>query len=379
MEGVYRNIINIGQKGNTAMTNGNVTLAPAFGQNNVPVVVAANNFYAPYAGVFIRSLLDHAGEGNNYDVIILNRDISEENKRLLKSLAAGLTNVSIRFYDPSLFFASLHYADEEHGWPLEVFYKITAPHILNYTGRMIVVDIDTLLKTDIARLMDEDLGGCCVGGVSAAPSIYINCMRNHAYYTCARDRRARDYWVDIFGLEDYTDMESYKDYLGGSMLLYDCEKYLQEADLETILSTAQQKDYIFPEEGVLYTLMKGKIKLLDPAWNAVVPANADKLEVFDQKAELYNKLYNDKEAFQRAYKEPYLLHFASKPKPWVCPDVPYGSEWWQTALRTPFVGHIISRMINELEKRRQYYRERYGKEDVDVWDPIPKGIDRTKK
>ena len=113
------------------------TLSPAFAINNVPVVLAANNLYAPYAGVFIRSLLDHISEENNYDIIILERDISKENQRLLKSLAAGYTNVSIRFYDPSPLFVSFNYVDKEHDYPLEIFYRIVAPHILNYPGQII--------------------------------------------------------------------------------------------------------------------------------------------------------------------------------------------------------------------------------------------------
>lgn len=50
-----------------------------------------------FRSVFIQSLLDHASEENNYDVVIFQRDISEENKRPLKSLAAGHTNVSVHF------------------------------------------------------------------------------------------------------------------------------------------------------------------------------------------------------------------------------------------------------------------------------------------
>lgn len=361
------------------MLNDNVTLTPAFEQSNVPVVVAVNNLWAPYTGVFIQSLLDHASERNNYDIIVLNRDISEENQRLLKSLAIGHTNVSIRFYDPSPFFASFNYVDEEQNWPLEIFYKITAPQILNYPGRIIVVDVDTLLKTDIARLMDEDLEGCCVGGVSAAPSIYIRCESNVTLLYSTRNIRARDYWLNIYGLRDYKNLESYKDYLSAGILLFDCEKYLQEVDVETILNTAQQHDYLFPDEGVLYALMKGKIKLIDLAWAAILPVNEQRTVENLKKAELFNRIYNDNEAFQRAYEHPYLLHWGARPKPWVCPDVPYGDEWWQTALRTPFVGHIIARMVDELEKRRLYYKKRYGKEDVNVWEPTPKGIDRTQK
>lgn len=357
------------------MPNNEVALSPAFERNNVPVVLAVNDLYAPYAGVFIRSLLDHAGEKNNYDIILLERDISRENKRLLKTLAAECTNVSIRFYDPSPLFVSFNYSDEEHNWPLEIFYKLTAPHILNFPGRIIVVDVDTLLKTDIARLMDEDLEGCYLGGVSNSPYIYVRCLVDYTLRYSLGKIKARDHYPKICGFEDYRRVESYKNHVNGGLLLFDCDKYLQAFDMETVLNAS--KDYFFNEEHTLYGLLKEKTKLLSLAWNACLPLNERAVEQYKLFEKVYDEIYNDVDALQRSYEDPYLLHWASRPKPWVCPDVPYGNEWWQTALRTPFVGHIIARMVNELEKRRQYYKERYEKEDVDIWAPSPKGIDRT--
>lgn len=360
------------------MPNEKAGLRPAFERNNVPVVLSANNLYAPYAGVFIQSLLDHAGEANNYDVIILNRDISGENQRLIKGLAAGHGNVSIRFYDFSPFFASFHFVDAEHNWPLENFCKVAAPHILNYPGRMIVLDADTLLRTDIARLMDEDLEGCCVAGVSNAPGIYAKFYLDLTFYPNTKNIKARDYYPRTCGIKDHKNYESYRTHLNGGLWLFDCDKYVRKLDLETLLNTAREGDYLFFDEDILYVLLKEDTKLLDPAWNALLPLNARSVEYFNVASEIYDKVYNENGAYQRSHKDPCLLHWVGKPKPWVCPDVPWGAEWWQTALRTPFVGHIISRMVDELGKRRQYYRERYGIEDVDVWEPVPKGIDRTR-
>ena len=342
------------------MFNDNVTLFPAFERNNVPVVIASNNLYAPYAGVFIRSLLDHAGKDHNYDIIILEREVSKENKRLLKGLAAGYTNVSIRFYNPSPFFASFHY--EERHFPLEIFYKITAPHILKYPGRLIAVDTDMLLKTDLSRLMDEDLEGCGVGGVR---DVMENGKYLLDYFSPTKNMKIRDYFQNVCGLDDL------KNYINSGLLLFDCEQYVRELDLETILNTAQQYRYIYTEQDTLNVLMKGKIKHLDFAWNVIMPLQPR----FATLLETGSKLFDG--AYERAYENPYLLHWAGRPKPWVCPDVPFGNEWWQTAMRTPFMGHIIARMTDAQEQRRAYYRKQYGKENVDVWDPSPKGIVRT--
>lgn len=345
------------------MLNDNITsLSPAFEQNNVPVVIAANNLYAPYAGVFIQSLLDHSSVEKNYDIIIFQHDISKENKRLLKSLATGYINVSIRFYDPNPILVSFNfkYDDIAHSWPIEMLYKVIAPHILNSSGRIITVDVDTLLKTDIARLIDEDLEGCGVGGVR---DVIVN-----GWYLCditlaTSKTKVRDYFQNVCGLDDL------KNYVNAGLLLFDRDKYVRELDIETILDTVQQGGYFMPEQDALNILMKGRIKVLNFAWNVVVLSTPSRAKYFDAASKLYSG------ACERAYENPYLLHWAGKPAPWVCPDVPWGNEWWQTALRTPFIGHIIARMSDEQEKRRTYFRKRYGKEVDDIWEPIPKGID----
>lgn len=332
------------------------SLLPAFERNNVPVVLSFNNLYAPYAGVFIQSLLDYASEDNNYDIIILERDISKECKRLLKSLAIGRTNVSIRFCDPSPLFASFNIESVNRHIPLVAYYNLISPHILNYHDRIITVDPDTLLKTDIARLMNEDLEGYCVGGVRSPLTMGMY-MTDYIFYPAKV--KARDYCEKFYGLENL------KNYVNSGLLLFDCDKYVRELDVKTILNTAQQGRYLIADQDTLNVLMKGRIKHLDFAWNVEVPLRQRSEEMIKIGAKEFNG------AYEQACKNPYLLHWAGRPKPWVCPDVPYGNEWWQTALRTPFVGHIIARMLDVQEKRREYYQERYGKA-VDVWDPSPK-------
>lgn len=344
------------------MLDDEFTLSPIFEQNNIPVAIVVNNLYAPYAGVFIQSLLDHASEKNNYDIIIFQRDISIENKRLLNGLVADHTNVSIRFYDPTALFLLFHLNCEEKGnCPIDVFCKIIFPHIFNYSGRVIAVDIDTLLKTDIARLIGADLEGYCVGGVR---HVGLNGKYLCDYTLFRNNLRIRDYVQNVleFGADDL------KNYVNGGIFLFDRDKYVHELDIETILDTVRQGRYFYQEQDILNVLMKGRIKALDFAWNLVAVPNHGDMRFYDAGSKLYGG------AWERAFDNPYLLHWAGKPKPWVCPDVPWGSEWWQTALRTPFVGHIIVRMMDALENRRTYFRKRYGKE-VDVWEPTPKGTD----
>lgn len=346
------------------MLNEKAAILPAFERNNVPVVLASSNMYAPYAGVLIQSLIDHASEKNNYDIIIFQHEISKENKRLLKSLADGHANVSIRICDSWQALASFGFNCEDvvNHWPIEVLCKIMAPHILECPGRMISIDIDTLLRTDIARLLDEDLGECSVGGVRDGGIIRAFSRGRTSY---SFNMNIRDYFQDVCGFE----ADDIRNYINTGLLLFDRDKYIQELGIEAIWDAARQGRYIYLDQDILNVLMKGRIKILDSAWNLSAWSAWN-----DKPLETGSKICD--EACDQSYEDPHLVHWAGKPNPWVCPDMPWGGEWWQTALRTPFVGHIIARMIDELGKRRAYYRERYGK-DVDVWDPKPKGIDRT--
>lgn len=338
-------------------------LFPAFSQNNIPVVLSSNNLYVPYAGVFIQSLIDHANSENNYDIIILERNISESNKHLLKTLEAGYSNVSIRFKDPSAYFHNVDHAImAQKRLPLEAFFKILAPFILNHYPKLVVVDVDTLLKHDIANLHAADLESYCIGAV---PDVVMQGYYSNAVVLGRKKVNMRDYFFHTLLMKDPLV------YVNSGVLVFDTERYRREVDVETILRTAQESQFITADQCVLNFLMEGKIKFLDIAWNTYLPVNPYVRDALERAPEAGRK------AYAQASCQPYLLHWAAKPKPWVCPDVDRGYEWWQVAMRTPFVGHTVVRMMDALEARKEYYAERYGKK-VDVWDPEPFGVQRGK-
>ena len=60
-------------------------LYPAFTNNNVPIVLLSSDYYVPYCGVCIQSILNNISEEWNYDFIIFEKNIAQENKELLKN------------------------------------------------------------------------------------------------------------------------------------------------------------------------------------------------------------------------------------------------------------------------------------------------------
>ena len=336
-------------------------LLPAFEYNNIPVVLSVNNLFVPYAGVFIQSVLDHASAEKNYDIIILERDISVPNKQLLKQFEQGCANISIRFYDPSHILENIDISrmETEH-YPVEVYYKILAPYMFRNYPKLVVTDVDTLLKRDIAELYEIDLAGYCLGAI-------LDVTREGQYrqnYTLLNKVALQDYYKDTLTMKEPCR------YINSGVLVIDVNKYCDYLDVQTIFDTAASKDFLLPDQDVLNLLFEGQIKFLDIAWNLQLVMNERTKIAIDLGSQ------EMQDAYRRACDFPALLHWNGKPKPWVCPDVLLGHEWWSVAVRTPFLGHITVRMMDALETRRQYYKERYGAA-VNVWDPEPKGVARN--
>lgn len=336
-------------------------LLPAYSENNVPVIIACSNYYAPYAGVFIQSLADHATPEHNYDIIIMEREISQENKRLLSSLNKDRKNISIRFFNPG---SCLPELKGDIRYPSEIFWRLYAPYLFEDYSKIITIGVDMLLTRDIAELFAIDLKEACLGAVRdiGAQGMYAE---NSNFRPSVSTIRTREYFEQILKLREPLD------YVNGDVVLYNAQRIREKYNFSGIASCIRQNEFLAVDQDALNILQEGDILFISPEWNFMIPLNYRQNRIFPLASEELRA------AYRRASDYPAVLHWADRPKPWVCPDVPYGNVWWEVAQRTPFMPHIVVRMIDELQKRKEYYKGKYG-QDVAAWDPVPK-VDRSKK
>ena len=79
------------------------TLKPFSRKNNVAICYQISNEYAPYCGVSIASILSHASDDYNYDIIVLCYDLTDKNRRMLYKIVSrsGKGGISLRFLNMS--------------------------------------------------------------------------------------------------------------------------------------------------------------------------------------------------------------------------------------------------------------------------------------
>ena len=295
----------------------------------------------------------------NYDIIILEREISNENKLALKGYERGKKNVSIRFCQPTDLFSGINIKSMELNYPLEVYFKILAPFVLRNYRKLVVLDSDTILKRDIADLFETDLDGFSVGAVTDI--VWHGFYRNDINLAC--NGNIKEYCRNIL------TMKNPFHYVNSGVLLFDAEKYRQELSVEKILDTAKSAPFEIADQDILNLLMEERIMQIDPAWNVYLPVNPAVCGAIEIAP------VQDRERFEKAYDQPYLLHWAAKPKPWEWPDVICGGDWWQVAMETPFVGGIIARMIDYMIHRNEYYANNKYNRVPELWSMNPLCLD----
>lgn len=290
-----------------------------------------DNFTAP-TGVMFRSLLDHADPGRFYDLIYLHNGASPALLEQLVSLAKDEENASIRCCDiRSVFPEDGLQVGNRAGFSVMTFARLVIPEVLDDSYRKVLyLDGDMILLTDVAELFDSDLNGKPLG--STVDFGFLSSV-----YT---DRIIRNYAEHTLGLT------SPDEYIMAAVLLMDLEQIRKAYPAPSLMDTARSRPWNWHDQDVLNHLFRGQIQYLDPAWDVIVPEGGQ-----DSLPAHWKQLYDGVLA------APKIFHFAGNhAKPWRCCSSCYAPEFWQIAGRTPFYHGLMS----QLQSRASSYDRLYS-------------------
>ena len=133
-------------------------ILPAYKDNYISVVFSFNDDFSKYFSVALKSLIENSNSEKNYDIVILESEISEVNKKLLLEMIPA--NFSLRFFNVSEFISNTFNnikLEKVKGWSVEMYYRIVIPLIMNNYERVLYLDTDIICKKDINELFQIDL------------------------------------------------------------------------------------------------------------------------------------------------------------------------------------------------------------------------------
>ena len=302
----------------------NKTISPFYKEQSCVIAVSSSNEYAKYLCVYLMSLKSNADINQKYDIVILERDISEQDKKTIKNFI-GTPYISVRFFNPSEYFKDYKLYVTHSYFKEECFFRLAAPVIFKNYKRIIFTDLDITLNDDILKLAKTDLKD----NILAAA---VEPLWRYLYDSNIKllDHKIQEYTKDTLKLDNVYD------YFNTGVCVFDVEKYNKENAFYHILENIQTHHYLYQEQCALNVHFKNRILKLSPIWNfefdPTIIHNIPKLA--------YIKKYKEYE------KDAKIYHFLGKNKPWKNAKEYKAFLWWRYARLTPFYEEILQKTIN---------------------------------
>lgn len=295
------------------------TLSPAFTEKNIPIFFSTDENYVLYMGVAIKSLIEHASASYNYDICILYENLSELSKERILSLKKD--NVSIRFFNITGYLGEekSKIAYERAHFTIAMYYRIFISDIFKCFDKVLYLDCDLIIKKDVAELYAEDLSE---NFLAAAPDFAAIQKENKVL--------SDKYVKNVLKINKET-------YFNSGVLLLNCgeirKKQIKEKCLQKLAEIKTPKS---PDQDILNIVCYNHVKFLPINWNYEVALPNSDEKFVDSIFSQYQ------EEFEKAPKEPFIIHYTGLEKPWHHPKIRSADDFWKYAKMTPWYEQLIT-------------------------------------
>lgn len=286
----------------------------AFKDNSVNVVFCAGNNYLKYTAVALMSLIENSDKNRNYDIVILETNNEENAKDLISDMVKDCKNFSVRFFNISEYFDKYRSENmvSHHYYSKEIFMRIFIPDILTNYDKVIYLDSDIIVTTDIGKLFDMDLEGNYLGAVRD-----FNSITNMQYMP-----EMRSYFKEFLGIEKMGL------YFNSGVLLMDLNLLREIKLVQKSMDLLKRFDSLkYPDQDILNIICTDNHLLIDGSWNFTFAINA----ILVQNSALRDFALD----WCKGLITPNIIHYITEFKPWNTP-MSYSDVWWIYAAKTPF-------------------------------------------
>ncbi len=247
----------------------------------INICFSSDNNYAKHMGVAITSILKNSNINDTYNFYVLDGGISDSNKSKLNSLKSTIRDFSIEYLEIN--------PDDFKKCPmtgyvkyitLPTYYRFKIPSLLPNLDKVLYLDCDIVVNSDISELYNTNIDDYYVGGI---PEVF-----NHHH----KER------LEILG--------SYY-YINAGVLLINTKKW-REDNIESKLfeyALNPKREIIFQDQDIINEVLMYNIRYIPLCWNLQHDI------LFEAEAYLINE--NEKNV---ALENPKLVHFTHKYKPW---------------------------------------------------------------
>ncbi|MCQ2591530.1 MAG: glycosyltransferase family 8 protein [Treponema sp.] len=282
----------------------------------IPIFFAADENYAPYLCVAMKSMLANASKDYFYKIHVLTSFISDKYKNImLKEVPeyASLEFISIE-QDIKEIKSKLHLRDY---YSFETYYRFFIADLFPQYDKVIYLDSDIIVLGDISDLYFTNISNFLVGAVQEQVMAHYECFGN--YVTKALN-------------------VPYKKYFNAGILLMNTKMFRAFDVLGHFVKLLTRfKFRVTQDEDYLNVICKGKVKWLNLGWNKMP----------------FEEIGFDDVDLQ-------LIHYTLGWKPWHYENVRYDEYFWQYAAQLEIYDELKKQLIEYSTNPENKVKEQEG-------------------
>ena len=307
-------------------------LKPVF-KDAICICLSSDDNYAKYLGVTIASIKANKKTKDYYDICVLDGGISESNKRKISKMSDK--TFSIRFvningflddFDTNIFSLNAHFT-------IATYFRFFIPQIFSEYDRVLYLDCDLVVDSDISELYNTNLGKYSIGAVYDI-EVTRRCETDHRYLG-----NMPEY------LKNKLKMKHPDSYFQAGVLVFDIQK-LSNMDFtkKCINKLIEIKHPVFVDQCVLNALFDGEYKKIEMTWNVMW-----QLPIYIHDLDRQLDVHSYKE-YMDSRLSPKVVHFAGGIKPWDQPSLELSDVWWKYARQTPFYENFLCDLTTNITR-----------------------------
>lgn len=299
----------------------------AYSENCIAIVLSSSDLYSPYAATVIQSIIDCSSTKYNYDIICFETRMSSENRRRIEEMSTN-ANISVRVI--SLGSHSVFENASVNGYfSVETYFRLLLPFCLPDYEKIIWLDSDTLVQTDIAELFALDVKGNLVAAT-------------HDYNAMALINGMDSQYSDLCKKE--LGLSKPEQYFQAGVLVMNLSAFRDSFTESDIISLISNTAYPYADQDILNQVCMNRVYWLDSRWDVVADVENCLSNVI--------KYWCSEEilsTYQRAKEKPYIIHYAGPTKPWHSPKYYMAERFWTVCRETSFYEIVLLQMISDTQ------------------------------
>ena len=276
----------------------------------VPVVFAVNNGYAPYLYVSLMSLIEHTNPNENYQIYVLHTVLEKKHIERLEDLEKDNVHVECRNVEKSM--RGIEIKGSVH-LTVETCYRLLISELFPQYSRMLYIDSDTLVLSDVAELYHIDLNGKTIGAVHDVVCTYLE-----------------EYYAQHVGI-------NVEEGFNAGILVIDTVKFRKGQIKEKCIgwliedSKNSERKYIYMDQDVLNLALRHEVCFLESVWNFQ----------WQYLWRLETILPEYVENYISDSKKVRIIHYAGDKKPWARPDLEKADLFWMMARKSVYYEEML--------------------------------------